>query len=110
MMPRKPRAEFYNALGLAKQGKTLFYRDFLYHLQALSDKLSHRARHQGHGDAGVRPAVLSLSCSSSSRTTIRSQKDTTREQIKAKYLLVKQHDRVGRMADTLGVQPGGLSA
>ncbi len=28
-------------------------------------------------------------------------KDTTREQIKAKYLLVKQHDRVGRMADTL---------
>ena len=29
------------------------------------------------------------------------QKDTSREQIKAKYLLVKQHDRVGRMADTL---------
>jgi len=28
-------------------------------------------------------------------------KDTTREQIKGKYLLVKQHDRVGRMADTL---------
>ncbi|MEO6855949.1 MAG: isocitrate dehydrogenase kinase/phosphatase-domain containing protein, partial [Rhodoferax sp.] len=29
------------------------------------------------------------------------QKDTSREQVKAKYLLVKQHDRVGRMADTL---------
>ena len=29
------------------------------------------------------------------------QKETTREQIKGKYLLVKQHDRVGRMADTL---------
>ena len=29
------------------------------------------------------------------------QKDTSREQIKGKYLLVKQHDRVGRMADTL---------
>ncbi|MCB2021668.1 MAG: bifunctional isocitrate dehydrogenase kinase/phosphatase, partial [Burkholderiaceae bacterium] len=29
------------------------------------------------------------------------QKDTTRELIKSKYLLVKQHDRVGRMADTL---------
>ena len=28
-------------------------------------------------------------------------KDTTREQIKEKYLLVKHHDRVGRMADTL---------
>jgi isocitrate dehydrogenase kinase/phosphatase len=30
-----------------------------------------------------------------------SQKDTSREQIRGKYLLVKQHDRVGRMADTL---------
>jgi isocitrate dehydrogenase kinase/phosphatase len=29
------------------------------------------------------------------------QKDTSREQIRGKYLLVKQHDRVGRMADTL---------
>ena len=28
-------------------------------------------------------------------------KDTSREQIKGKYLLVKQHDRVGRMADTM---------
>ena len=28
-------------------------------------------------------------------------KDTTRELIQSKYLLVKQHDRVGRMADTL---------
>ena len=29
------------------------------------------------------------------------QKDTTREKIQGKYQLVKQHDRVGRMADTL---------
>jgi isocitrate dehydrogenase kinase/phosphatase len=28
-------------------------------------------------------------------------KDTTREQVQGKYQLVKQHDRVGRMADTL---------
>jgi isocitrate dehydrogenase kinase/phosphatase len=28
-------------------------------------------------------------------------KETTREQVKEKYLLVKHHDRVGRMADTL---------
>ncbi len=38
MMPRKPRNEIYNALGLAKQGKTLFYRDFLHHLRHSSDK------------------------------------------------------------------------
>ncbi|HEU4650108.1 MAG TPA: isocitrate dehydrogenase kinase/phosphatase-domain containing protein, partial [Croceibacterium sp.] len=29
------------------------------------------------------------------------QKETTREVVQGKYLLVKQHDRVGRMADTL---------
>ena len=29
------------------------------------------------------------------------QKNITREQIKGKYLLVKRHDRVGRMADTI---------
>jgi isocitrate dehydrogenase kinase/phosphatase len=53
MMPRKPRNEIYNALGLAKQGKTLFYRDFLHHLAPFQRQISHRARHQGHGDAGV---------------------------------------------------------
>ena len=29
LLPRKPRGEIYTALGLQKQGKTLFYRDFL---------------------------------------------------------------------------------
>ena len=29
MMPRKPRAEIYSAIGLQKHGKNLFYRDFL---------------------------------------------------------------------------------
>ena len=38
LMPRLPRAEIYNALGLAKQGKTLFYRDFLFHLLHSTDK------------------------------------------------------------------------
>ena len=63
LMPSKPRAEIYNALGLQKQGKTLFYRDFLMHLRHSSRQLPHRARHQGHGDAGVRPAELSRTCS-----------------------------------------------
>jgi isocitrate dehydrogenase kinase/phosphatase len=50
MMPRKPRAEFYNALGLAKQGKTLFYRDYLFpvcvqgHQGLLSAAKGHHAR------------------------------------------------------------------
>src|SRR3546814_5950155 len=32
LLPRKPKAELYSAIGLQKQGKTLFYRDFLHHL------------------------------------------------------------------------------
>jgi isocitrate dehydrogenase kinase/phosphatase len=40
-------------------------------------------------------------CSRSSKTSTRHPKTPAREQIKGKYLLVKQHDRVGRMADTL---------
>ena len=32
LLPRKPVAELYTSVGLHKQGKTLFYRDFLHHL------------------------------------------------------------------------------
>jgi isocitrate dehydrogenase kinase/phosphatase len=100
LMPRKPRAEIYNALGLAKQGKTLFYRDFLYHLRHSSDKFR-----IAPGIKGMVMLVFDLPSFPYVFKLIKDyyppQKDTTREQIKGKYLLVKQHDRVGRMADTL---------
>jgi isocitrate dehydrogenase kinase/phosphatase len=100
MMPRKPRNEIYNALGLAKQGKTLFYRDFLHHLRHSSDKFR-----IAPGIKGMVMLVFDLPSFPYVFKLIKDyyppQKDTTREQIKGKYLLVKQHDRVGRMADTL---------
>jgi isocitrate dehydrogenase kinase/phosphatase len=100
LMPRKPRAEIYNALGLAKQGKTLFYRDFLYHLKHSSDRFR-----IAPGIKGMVMLVFDLPSFPFVFKVIKDfyppQKDTTREQIKGKYLLVKQHDRVGRMADTL---------
>ena len=100
LMPRKPRAEFYNALGLAKQGKTLFYRDFLHHLRHSTD-----AFRIAPGINGMVMLVFDLPSFPFVFKVIKdfypSQKDTTREQIRGKYLLVKQHDRVGRMADTL---------
>jgi len=100
LMPRKPRAEIYNALGLAKQGKTLFYRDFLYHLKHSSDKFR-----IAPGIKGMVMLVFDLPSFPYVFKLIKDwyppPKDTTREQIKGKYLLVKQHDRVGRMADTL---------
>ncbi|RZI67680.1 MAG: bifunctional isocitrate dehydrogenase kinase/phosphatase [Variovorax sp.] len=100
LMPRKPRAEIYNALGLAKQGKTLFYRDFLSHLKHSSDKFRIAPGIKGMVmlvfDLPSFPFVFKLI-----KDFFPHQKETTREQIKGKYLLVKQHDRVGRMADTL---------
>ena len=100
LMPRKPRAEIYNALGLAKQGKTLFYRDFLYHLKHSSDKFR-----TAPGIKGMVMLVFDLPSFPFVFKLIKDYfpppKDTTREQVKAKYQLVKQHDRVGRMADTL---------
>src|SRR5690606_40797207 len=38
LMPRKAKAEIYTTVGLQKQGKTLFYRDFLHHLAHSHDK------------------------------------------------------------------------
>ena len=100
MMPRKPRAEIYNAIGLQKHGKSLFYRDFLAHLRHSSDKFR-----IAPGIKGMVMLVFDLPSFPYVFKIIKdfypSQKETTREQIKGKYLLVKQHDRVGRMADTL---------
>jgi isocitrate dehydrogenase kinase/phosphatase len=100
MMPRKPRNEIYNALGLAKQGKTLFYRDFLHHLRHSTDQFR-----IAPGIKGMVMLVFDLPSFPYVFKVIKDfyphQKDTSREQIKGKYLLVKQHDRVGRMADTL---------
>jgi isocitrate dehydrogenase kinase/phosphatase len=39
LMPSKPRSEIYTVLGLQKQGKALFYRDFLHHLRYSSDRI-----------------------------------------------------------------------
>jgi len=99
-MPLKPRNELYNALGLAKQGKTLFYRDFIYHQRHSTDQFR-----IAPGIKGMVMLVFDLPSFPYVFKVIKDfyppPKDTSREQIKGKYLLVKQHDRVGRMADTL---------
>jgi len=100
LMPRKPRSELYSALGLQKQGKNMFYRDFLHHLRHSSDRLR-----IAPGIKGMVMLVFDLPSFPYVFKVIKDfyppQKDTSREQIQSKYLLVKQHDRVGRMADTL---------
>jgi isocitrate dehydrogenase kinase/phosphatase len=100
LMPRKPRNEIYTVLGLQKQGKTLFYRDFLQHLKHSSDYFQ-----VAPGIPGLVMLVFELPSFPYVFKVIKDfyppPKDTSRAQIKEKYLLVKHHDRVGRMADTL---------
>lgn len=100
LMPRKPRSEIYTVLGLQKQGKTLFYRDFLQHLKHSSDLFR-----IAPGIRGLVMLVFELPSFPYVFKAIKDfyppPKDTTRAQVKEKYLLVKHHDRVGRMADTL---------
>jgi isocitrate dehydrogenase kinase/phosphatase len=100
LMPKKPRAEMYMAVGLAKQGKTMFYRDLFYHLKHSSDNFS-----IAPGIKGMVMLVFTLPSFPYVFKIIRDrfapQKEMDRQTVKDKYQLVKMHDRAGRMADTL---------
>ena len=100
LMPRKPRAELYMSVGLAKQGKTMFYRDLFYHLKHSSDLFT-----AAPGIKGMVMLVFTLPSFPYVFKVIRDRfappKEMDRQTVLDKYLLVKMHDRVGRMADTL---------
>jgi isocitrate dehydrogenase kinase/phosphatase len=100
MLPNKPRNEIYTILGLQKQGKALFYRDFLHHLRHSSDRFE-----IAPGIRGLVMVVFALPSFpyvfKAIKDSFPAPKETTPKQVKEKYLLVKYHDRVGRMADTL---------
>jgi isocitrate dehydrogenase kinase/phosphatase len=100
LMPRKPRAELYMAVGLAKQGKTLFYRDLHYHLAHSTDRFV-----VAPGIKGMVMLVFTLPSFPYVFKVIRDRfappKDIDRQTVMDKYQMVKLHDRVGRMADTL---------
>ena len=100
LMPNKPRSEIYTILGLQKLGKTLFYRDFLRHLQYSSDRFE-----IAPGIRGLVMVVFALPSFPYVFKVIKDYfpppKETSNALVKEKYLLVKNHDRVGRMADTL---------
>ncbi|MFN0039734.1 MAG: bifunctional isocitrate dehydrogenase kinase/phosphatase [Burkholderiales bacterium] len=103
MLPEKPRAEIYTMLGLQKHGKTMFYRDFLHHLKHSGDHFV-----IAPGIKGLVMLVFTLPSYPYVFKVIKDfiapQKNMDRDMVKAKYLLVKTHDRVGRMADTLEYQ------
>jgi isocitrate dehydrogenase kinase/phosphatase len=99
VLPHKPVSELYTMVGLQKQGKTLFYRDFLHHLRHSTDRFV--------AAPGIKGLVMTVFTLPSYpyvfkviRDVIARPKETDRKQVMEKYRLVKLHDRVGRMADT----------
>ena len=100
ILPTRSRGDIYTAIGFQKQGKTLFYRDFLHHLEHSNDKLI-----IAPGIKGMVMSVFTLPSYPFVFKVIKDYfpppKDIDRATVKEKYQLVKMHDRVGRMADTL---------
>ncbi len=98
LLPDKPKAELYTMIGLHKQGKTLFYRDFLHHLRHSSDEFVLAP--------GIKGMVMSVFTLPSYPYVFKIIKDRIakdgmdRATVMRKYQLVKLHDRIGRMADT----------
>jgi len=100
LMPHKTLAELYASIGFHKQGKTEFYRDFLHHLRRTDDQLV--------AAAGVKGMVMTVFTLPSFpyvfkviKDTLGSTKTFSRQTVIDRYRMVKRHDRVGRMADTL---------
>ncbi len=100
IMPYKTLSELYMSIGLHKQAKNEFYRDLLEHLQESDDSFV-----TAPGTPGLVMEVFTLPSFPYVFKVIRDrfppQKEVTHKLIKERYLQVKKHDRIGRMADTL---------
>ncbi|MEM6264354.1 MAG: bifunctional isocitrate dehydrogenase kinase/phosphatase, partial [Bacteroidota bacterium] len=99
LMPQKLLSELYNSLGFNKHGKTMLYRELLYHMEHSADKFVPAA--------GIKGMVMSVFTLPSYPVVFKLIKDkfappkkVTRQRVKECYEIVKIHDRVGRMADT----------
>ncbi|MCV2883517.1 bifunctional isocitrate dehydrogenase kinase/phosphatase [Aestuariibacter sp. AA17] len=99
LLPNKKHFELYISLGHYKHGKTVFYRNFLAHLDSSDD--------QFEAAPGIRGLVMAVFHLPSYGVVFKIIKDEfpeskkiTREHVKDCYRLVKMSDRVGRMADT----------
>jgi isocitrate dehydrogenase kinase/phosphatase len=99
LLPHKKDFELYMSLGFYKHGKTVFYRDYLKHLDQSGDHFG-----LAPGIKGLVMAVFHLPSYGVVFKVIKDEfaesKKITREHVKKCYQLVKTSDRVGRMADT----------
>jgi isocitrate dehydrogenase kinase/phosphatase len=99
LMPAKPISEIYSAIGHNKHGKTYYHRCAFRHMTSTTDQFN-----IAPGIKGMVMTVFTLPSYDFVFKVIKDRftppKDMTREQVRAKYTLVKRWDRAGRMADT----------
>lgn len=98
IMPRKPVAELYNAIGLDRHGKTELYRAMLHHLETSDDRFE-----IAPGQRGMVMTVFTLPGFDVVFKVIRDRfeypKTASHEEVRAKYRMVFRHDRAGRLVD-----------
>lgn len=98
ILPLKPVAELYIAIGYNKHGKTERYRALYRHLSNSNDKFE-----IARGAKGMVMTVFTLPSYDVVFKVIKDRfaypKTSTRAQVMDRYKLVFKHDRVGRMVD-----------
>lgn len=98
ILPVKPIAELYIALGFTKHGKTVLYRHLHRHLAQSTDKFE-----IAPGERGMVMMVFTLRSFDAVFKVIRDAfefpKNTSADAVKRSYHLVFRHDRVGRLVD-----------
>ena len=98
IMPQKPVAELYIALGFVKHGKTVRYRHLYRHLAHSTDRFQ-----EARGTKGMVMICFTLDSYDIVFKVIRDRfaapKKTTRREVQQSYELVFKHDRVGRLID-----------
>ncbi len=98
IMPLKPIAELYTALGWNKHGKTMLYRSLYRHLGNSSDRFE-----IARGAKGMVMTVFTLPSFDIVFKVIKDRfaeaKTITRRDVLDSYQFVFKHDRVGRMVD-----------
>ena len=99
ILPAKTTAELYSAIGCQKHAKTECYREHLRFMAHTDESFI-----VAPGVKGMVMLVFTLPGSDRVFKVIKDrfapQKEVTEAQVMACYQLVKEHDRVGRMADT----------
>jgi isocitrate dehydrogenase kinase/phosphatase len=98
LMPAKPVAELYTALGYHRHGKTEFYRDLRRHLTYSDERFD-----LAPGSPGMVMAVFAMPGYDVVFKVIRDSfpppKQTTPDEVRRRYEMVFAHDRAGRLVD-----------